>query len=76
MLVLEKDDNCYKFSDDRHAHGGYACGADGKWTKVCKKYYCDIGYYYNRYRDKCLPDPCLFEEKFLAFLDDDFRGER
>ena len=74
-LFLENDTECYKFEDDEHAHGGYVCGADGKWTKICKKYYCDIGYYYNRYEGKCLPDPCLINEKVKDIYLNDFYEE-
>ena len=58
-LVLNADE-CYNFTDDEYAHGGYPCGSDEKWnTTTCKKYYCDYGYYYSKLEDKCLPDLCV-----------------
>ena len=50
--------DCYHFEDDEFAHGGYSCGDDGKWTNTCKKYYCDIGYYFNQHNQKCERDIC------------------
>ena len=50
--------DCYKFDDDEFAHGGYLCGDDGKWTNTCKKYYCDIGYYFNQHNQTCERDIC------------------
>jgi len=63
-LLLDPNNgvDCYKFSDDQFAHGGYLCGDDGKWTKTCKKYYCDIGYYYNQYKGVCERDICANDE--------------
>ena len=55
-------DECYVFEDDIHAHGGYECDDEGKWSKVCRKYYCDLGYYYNIYKDKCERDICANDE--------------
>ena len=59
-LLLDANNgiDCYKFEDDEFAHGGYLCGDDGKWTNTCKKYYCDIGYYFNQYNQKCERDIC------------------
>ena len=63
-LLLDANNgiDCYKFEDDEFAHGGYLCGDDGKWTNICKKYYCDIGYYYNQYKGKCERDICANDE--------------
>ena len=63
-LTLEPSDssNCYEFPDDPYAHGGYECGDDGKWTNTCRKYYCDLGYYYNHYKSKCERDICANDE--------------
>ena len=50
-LTLEplNSDECYYFEDDKYAHGGYECDDEGKWSNICRKYYCDLGYYYNQY---------------------------
>ena len=52
---------CYNFDDDKFAHGGFLCGDDGYWNNTCKKYYCDIGYYYDPIDEKCKFDPCTNE---------------
>ena len=59
-LLLDPNNgvDCYVFDDDEFAHGGYLCGDNGEWTNICKKYYCDIGYYYNQYKGKCERDIC------------------
>ena len=59
-LLLDPNNgkDCYTFDDDEFAHGGYLCGDNGKWTTTCRKYYCDIGYYYNQYKGKCERDIC------------------
>ena len=57
-LLLEEGDKC-NFEEDEFAHGGYPCGTDGKWDRNnCQKYYCDLGYYYSRYEDRCIRDNC------------------
>ena len=58
LLDPNDGDNCFHFEEDKFAHGGYECGDDGKYTQICKKYYCDIGYYYNQYKKKCERDIC------------------
>ena len=59
-LLLDPNNGieCYNFDDDEFAHGGYECGEDGRWSNICKKYYCDIGYYFNQYKQKCERDIC------------------
>ena len=62
-LTLEPlSDECYVFDDDEFVHGGYECNDEGKWSNVCRKYYCDIGYYYNHYKGKCIRDICANDE--------------
>ena len=48
LNLVYEDFKC-TFENDIYAHGGYSCGSDGKWSNICKKYFCNIGYYYNRY---------------------------
>ena len=51
--------DCYNFTDDEHAHGGYECNVTtGNWSNVCKPYYCDIGYYFDKHTEKCVKDIC------------------
>ena len=40
-----------------HMHGGYVCGADGKWSTQCEGYYCDSGYYFDTKTKECVVDP-------------------
>ena len=61
-LLFDPSDGktCYNFQDDKYAHGGYECGENGYWNEgVCKKYYCDLGYYYDLYEGKCKIDLCM-----------------
>ena len=67
-LVFDNDTNCFTFQDDKFAHGGYKCGQDGKWSSVCQKYYCDLGYYYNIYKGNCLRDYCTNEPKEINII--------
>ena len=63
-LLLLEDNNCYKIKDVEHAHGGYVCGDNGEWNRTkCQAFYCDIGYYYDTYKKKCIEDICTKEEK-------------
>ena len=55
---------CYAFENDLHAHGGYECDPEtGKWSNICKPYYCDIGYYFDKYQNKCIEDICTETEE-------------
>ena len=59
-LLYEPNNNeCYNFENDSHAHGGYECDKETKrWSKICKPFYCDIGYYFDKYQNKCIKDIC------------------
>ena len=63
-LTLEplNSDECYVFEDDIYAHGGYECDDEGNWSNICRKYYCDIGYYYNQFEGRCIRDVCANDE--------------
>ena len=39
-----------------HMHGGYVCGADGKWSTTCEGYFCDDGYYFDTKTKECVAD--------------------
>jgi hypothetical protein len=52
------NDSC-KFENDSHAHGGFQCGNDGKWSNVCVPSYCDEGYIFDTFYRKCIKDECL-----------------
>ena len=62
LNLLLKNDNC-TFENDIFAHGGFECGKNGKWTNICKPYYCDYGYYFDNYEKKCKADNCFFIER-------------
>ena len=78
-LLFDPNDGktCYIFPDDKFAHGGYECGNDGYWNeKKCKKYYCDIGYYYDTYEGKCKIDLCSKPEiHFNTFEEINLEGK-
>jgi hypothetical protein len=66
---------CYTFENDPYAHGGYECDpSTEKWSNICKPYYCDIGYYFDVYQNKCIKDICTEdikaddEQKHNSFL--------
>ena len=59
-LLLDSQ-KCYNINGKEHAHGGFKCGDNGNWTNVCQAYYCDLGYYYDNYQNKCIQDVCLIE---------------
>ena len=61
--LVKEDENC-AFDDDKYAHGGYSC-ENGEWSKNCKPYYCDIGYYFDQYKKKCIKDPCYLETQYI-----------
>ena len=69
-LLFDPNDGktCYTFKDDKYAHGGYECGDNGYWNeKLCKKYYCDFGYYYDTYEGKCKKDICANNIDIINF---------
>ena len=51
-----------------HAHGGYECGDDGKWSKKCVASYCDIGYIFDHEKKKCIESPCALEDITLKLI--------
>ena len=56
-----RDAACDSIINKTHMHGGYTCGADGKWSTVCEGYYCDNGYVYDAGTDSCIEDTCYIE---------------
>ena len=44
---------------DKHMHGGYMCGKDGKWNfSECVPTYCDINYIFDHASKKCIFNYC------------------
>ena len=53
------DENC-TFSNDKLAHGGHPCNAQGHWDlNKCIKVYCNEGYLLDYNEKKCVKEPCL-----------------
>ena len=55
-----------------HAYGGYKCKSDkNEWNKTeCQAYYCDIGFYYNQYEQKCMEE-CSFNNAKTYLINGD-----
>ena len=51
------NDKC-KNINKKKVHGGFECNDDGKWSKNCRPFYCDFGYYYNHHLHECIRDNC------------------
>ena len=58
---------------DPHEHGGYKCNKEtNKWDIVnCQPYFCDIGYYFDQNKKKCVEE-CSFNDTKSYFIYDDF----
>ena len=54
-LILD-DDTCIFEGKEK---GGHPCTDEGIWDRNnCSAYYCDLGYYYDQYQQKCILDIC------------------
>ena len=51
-----RNSECDEKINKTHMHGGFVCGADGKWSTKCEGYYCDDGYYFNTKTKECVVD--------------------
>ena len=68
-LIFHDNNNCYDIPDKANAHGGYVCGNDNQWDKTkCVPYYCDIGYYYDLYKEECIEE-CKSDSKAFYLHD-------
>ena len=58
-----------------HLHGGFPCDENGYWNKkLCVPSYCDVGYVYDKKKNKCIKDVCFKKKEFNKFYynrDDD-----
>jgi len=46
-----------------HEKGGRVCGENENWDmSKCGAYYCDFGYYYDQFQQKCVLDKCTHIE--------------
>jgi hypothetical protein len=68
-------DNC-PVKGKEHAYGGHRCKSDkNEWnTTECQAYYCDIGFYYNQYEQKCLEE-CSFNDTKSYLITDDIKDK-
>lgn len=60
-LTLFHND-CYNINNTAYLHGGKICNEDGTWSDKCAPVYCDFGYYYDYYKQKCQKNNCYPEE--------------
>ena len=47
---------------NNYTYGGYECGIDGKWSNICKPFYCHKDYYFDYVNQKCVKD--VIAEKY------------
>jgi len=68
------DENCRNISE--HLHGGYKCSKEkDEWDKSeCIPYYCDIGYYFDKYNQKCIEE-CTYENEVHFLYEDNYTNE-
>ena len=58
-ILYYETEECDSKLNIEKAHGGYLCGADGKWDKnTCIASYCDEGYFLDKEKNECIADPC------------------
>ena len=50
--------------NDNITFGGFLCDKNGSWSNTCKGYYCEIGYFYDQFEQKCIKDPCFLKSKY------------
>ena len=74
--LLYHTDNC-TIEGKEHAHGGYRCKSDkNEWNNEdCQAYYCDIGYYYNQFYQRCIEE-CSFEDTKNYLIIDDMQDKK
>jgi hypothetical protein len=54
---------------EKYTHGGYPCNSEGEWDKEkCVPYYCDTGYYFDKFDNKCHKNPCSPSSSFSFFI--------
>ena len=70
------DEKCKNINNLPHANGGYKCNNKGNtWNKTsCQPCYCDIGYYFDQYKQMCIEE-CGSEQKSFFIYEDDYSKE-
>ena len=64
--LLLINENCNNIGP--HMHGGFPCDENGYWNKkICVPSYCDIGFIYDKKKNKCIKDVCFKKEEFDKF---------
>ena len=68
------DENCRNLGEN--LHGGYKCKKDkDEWDKSkCIPFYCDIGYYYDKYEQKCIKE-CPYENEVIFLYENNYSNE-
>ena len=61
--LVKVTSECDKYMTIEHAHGGYVCGEDGKWSTECVPTYCDEGYYFDFINLFCYQEKCNYTEE-------------
>ena len=72
--IIIPDKNCRNLGE--HLHGGYKCKKEkDEWDKSkCIPYYCDIGYYFDKYEQKCIKE-CTYENEVYYLYEDNYTNE-
>ena len=60
--LVKRTSECDNQISIEHAHGGYVCGDDGKWSTTCVASYCDDGYYFDFINQICYQEKCNYTE--------------
>ena len=58
--LVKRSSECDSQITIEHAHGGYQCGNDGKWSSLCVASYCDDGYYFDFFNQQCYEEKCNY----------------
>ena len=68
------DENCRNLGE--HLHGGYKCKKekDELDKTKCIPYYCDIGYYFDKYQQKCIEE-CPYENEVFFLYENNYTNE-
>jgi len=68
------DEKCRNLGEN--LHGGYKCKKEkDEWDKSkCIPYYCDIGYYFDKYQQKCIKE-CTYENQVLFLYENNYTNE-
>ena len=72
--LIIPDEKCRNLGD--HLHGGYKCKKEkDEWDRSkCIPYYCDIGYYFDKYEQKCIEE-CTYENEVHFLYEDNYTNE-